>query len=215
MGGREFDDSLWTAFLDECEREGVQLIAHAGDLHEGMSNRPDQIYQLTDIGVSAQMARSRRLLAMTDLPMKIIDGNHDRWGIKSNGLFMVQEVARDLPHVEYLGPDMGEFTINGSRWMLWHGEDGSSYATSYRMQKIIESFTGGQKPQVLLAGHTHKQGYNFERNIHAVQGGALSYQSAWMRSTRKACHTGFHIIHARIRKGEIVRFAPVWYPFYK
>lgn len=216
IGEESFDDSLWISFLAECKREGVQMILHAGDVHEGMSNRPDQVYHLTDIGASAQMDHAAQLFGMTDIPIKVIDGNHDRWGIKSNGLFMVRDLAARMPeHVEFLGSDVGEVVINGTRWMLWHGEDGSSYATSYRIQKIIEAFTGGDKPQVLLCGHTHKQISMFDRNIHAVSGGALSYQSTWMRSTRKPCHTGFYIIHARIKDGHIIRFAPIWYPFYE
>jgi len=215
IGEESFHDDLWQAFIDECEAEGVNLILHAGDVHEGMSNRPDQVYHLEDIGSSAQMDHAERLFSLTDIPIKVIDGNHDRWGIKSSGLFMVADLARRLPHVEFLGSDYGELTINGTRWMLWHGEDGSSYATSYRIQKLIESFTGGDKPQALLCGHTHKQGYFFDRNIHAVSGGALSYQSTWMKSTKKASHTGFHIIRATIRDGQIVRFSPTWYPFYR
>jgi predicted phosphodiesterase len=214
IGGKEFGDSLWMSFLKECEREGVEMILHAGDVHEGMSNRPEQVYNLNDIGVSAQMEHARELFSATKIPIKVIDGNHDRWGIKSNGLFMVRDLCERVPNAEFIGCDIGEVVINGSRWMLWHGEDGSSYATSYRVQKLIESFTGGSKPHVLLCGHTHKQGYFFERNVHAVSGGALSYQSDWMRSTRKACHTGFHIISARIKDGQIVRFSPTFYPFY-
>jgi len=215
IGEVSFDESLWRSFLAECDREDVELILHAGDVHEGMSNRPDQVYHLTDLGVSAQMEHARALFAMTEIPIKVIDGNHDRWGVKSNGLFMVRDMVQPLNHVEYIGSDVGDLVINGTRWMLWHGEDGSSYATSYRIQKIIESFTGGDKPNVLLCGHTHKQGYFFERNVHAVSGGALSYQSAWMRATRKACHTGFHIINARIKDAQIVRFSATFYPFYK
>jgi len=215
IGEVSFNDSLWISFIEECEREKVQLIVHAGDVHEGMSNRPDQIYHLTDIGSSAQMDHAEKLFRMTDIPIKVIDGNHDRWGIKSNGLFMVRDLANRMPgHVEFLGSDSGYFFINGTRWMLWHGEDGSSYATSYRLQKLIEAFTGGDKPQVLLAGHTHKEISMLERNVHTVSGGALSYQSAWMKSTRKACHTGFHIIRATIRDNQIVRFTTTFYPFY-
>lgn len=214
IGGKEFDDSLWYSFIEECKLEGVDMILHAGDVHEGMSNRGDQVYGLEDIGVSAQMDHARRLFRSTDIPIKVIDGNHDRWGIKSNGLFMVRDLCRDLEHVEFVGCDYGEIIINGTKWMLWHGEDGSSYATSYRIQQLLVAFTGGQKPHVLLCGHTHKQGYFFERNVHAVSGGALSYQSKWMRSTRKACHTGFHIIRARIKDGQIARFSPTFYPFY-
>jgi len=215
IGEETFEDSLWLSFLAECKREGVQMILHAGDVHEGMSNRPDQVYHLQDVGASAQMAHAERLFKMTDLPIKVIDGNHDRWGVKSNGLFMVPDLCKRVPNMEFIGSDTGDVIINGSKWRLWHGEDGSSYSVSYRLQKIVESFTGGDKPSILLCGHTHKQCYIFERNIHVVSGGALSYQSSWMRSTRKPCHTGFHIIHARIKDGGIVRFAPIWYPFYE
>ena len=216
IGESSFSDALWEAFITECKSEGVDMILHSGDVHEGMSNRPDQVYHLTDLGVSAQMDHAEQLFRMTDIPIKVIDGNHDRWGIKSNGLFMVRDLAARMPdHVEFLGCDTGELVINGTKWMLWHGEDGSSYATSYRLQKLIEAFSGGDKPHVLLCGHTHKQGFFFDRNVQCVSGGALSYQSAWMKSTKKACHTGFWIIRARIRKGQIVRFSPTWYPIYK
>ena len=214
IGEESFRDDLWISFIEECRREGAQLILHAGDVHEGMSNRPDQVYHLSDIGFSAQMDHAERLFRMTDIPIKCIDGNHDRWGVKSSGLFSVRDLAKRLPHVEYVGSDCGDVEINGTIWRLWHGEDGSSYATSYRIQKLIESFTGGDKPNVLLCGHTHKQTSLFERNIFAVSGGALSYQSAWMRATRKPCHTGFHIIKARIKDKQIVRFDPIFYPFY-
>jgi predicted phosphodiesterase len=216
IGEVSFNDSLWISFIEECKRENVSLIVHAGDVHEGMSNRPDQIYHLEDIGSSAQMDHAERLFKMTDIPIKVIDGNHDRWGIKSNGLFMVRDLANRMPgNVEFLGSDSGYFYINGTRWMLWHGEDGSSYATSYRVQKLIEAFTGGDKPQVLLVGHTHKEISMFERNVHTVSGGALSYQSAWMKSKRMPCHTGFHIIRATIRDNQIVKFSTTFYPFYE
>jgi predicted phosphodiesterase len=205
----------WDSVLEECHRMDVEMILHGGDLIEGMSNRPDQVYGLTHIGFSAQMDLAEELLAMSELPIYIIDGNHDRWGIKSGGIFAVKDVAARLEHVTFLGHDEGDLEINGTIWRMWHGEDGSSYATSYRLQKVIESFTGGEKPNVLLAGHVHKQGYFFERNIHAVSGGALCKQSSWMRSKRLANHSGFHIIKAGIADGEIKWFEPRWYPFYK
>lgn len=214
IGSRFFDDSLWLSFLAECRAQKVQRILFTGDLIEGMSNRPDQIYSLSDIGFSAQMEHAERLLSMSEFPIDAIDGNHDRWGLKSGGVFAVRDIAKRIPGMTFLGHDCADVIINGSKWRLWHGEDGSSYATSYRIQKIIESFTGGDKPNVLLCGHTHKQAYIFDRNIHAVSGGALSTQSDWMRSKRLPNHTGFHIIRATIRDSEIVSFSPTFYPFY-
>jgi predicted phosphodiesterase len=215
IGEETFKDYLWDAFLQECKNEGVQMIMHTGDVLEGMSNRPDQIYHLTDVGFSAQLDHAERLFKMTDIPIKCIDGNHDRWGIKSSGLFAIRDLAQRCNHVEFVGSDCGDVIVNGTVWRLWHGEDGSSYASSYRLQKIIEAFTGGDKPFVLLAGHSHKYVKLFERNIWAVSGGALSYQSSWMRATRKACHTGFTIIHATIRDKQVVKFSDTFYPFYK
>jgi hypothetical protein len=98
---------------------------------------------------------------------------------------------------------------------LWHGEDGDSYALSYRLQKIIESLSGGEKPNIILAGHTHKSFYlpNY-RNVEAISGGAMCKQSRWMRSTRKANHSGFWRIDLWIGKRGITKCSPTWYPFY-
>lgn len=215
IGSIFFEDSLMESFYKECEKQKANLIFCSGDITEGMSNRPDQIYELTDIGFSAQIEHAQILLNKAPLPILAIDGNHDRWGIKSGGIFVVKEIAKKVPQMTFLNHDVGDTMINGTKWTLWHGEDTSSYATSYRIQKIIESMTGGDKPNVLLLGHTHKQAYIFERNVHAVSGGALSYQSSWMRAKRIPCHTGFHILKARINDGQIINFTVTWYPFYK
>ena len=215
VGSKFFSDHLWKSFIEECKIQNVSRILFGGDLIEGMSNRPDQIYSLNDVGFSAQMDHAERLLNMTDIPIYAIDGNHDRWGIKSGGVFAVRDVANRCEHVTFLGHDMADVEINGTKWRLWHGEDSSSYATSYRVQKIIEAFPVYSVPDVLLCGHTHKSVVLYERGVCAISGGALSYQSDWMRAKRLPNHTGFHIIRATIRDNQIVRFSPTWYPFYK
>lgn len=83
------------------------------------------------------------------------------------------------------------------------------------MQKVIESYTGGEKPNVLFLGHTHKALYIFERNIHAVSTGALQKQSSWMRSKKLASHTGFWIIEMIVNDGEVKKFKPAWHSFYE
>lgn len=90
----------------------------------------------------------------------------------------------------------------------------NSYATSYRIQKLVEAFTGGEKPHILLTGHVHKQGYFFERNVHSILTGAVTTQSKWMRSTRKANHTGYWIIEFTENKSGVSRFRPEFFPFY-
>jgi len=215
IGSIYFSPIDFEAMINECEREKVQFICHSGDVTEGLSHRPDHYYQCTHIGYEAQLQYAVKLFSLTDIPVYMIDGNHDRWFIKSAGAKIVKNICDKLKHCIFLGHDNGKVITNGVTIELFHGEDFSSYATSYRIQKLIEAMEGGSKPNVLLAGHTHKQGYFFERNIHALTGGALSYQSAWMKSKRMACHTGFWIIKMCVKEKEIKWLSPRWYPFYK
>ena len=215
FGSVYFNEDLLFSFYDECEKQGVDFICHTGDVSEGMSNRPDHIYQLTHLGYDQQKEYCINLLSQYEKPMYLIDGNHDRWFFKSNGALIVKDVCKELDHLTFLGNDEGYINLKDVIIQLWHGEDGSSYAVSYRLQKLIESFTGGEKPHVLLAGHTHKQMYMIERNVHVVSGGALSYQSKWMRSKKLSCVTGFHIIKMCVRDKEVQWFEPRFYPFYK
>jgi len=144
-----------------------------------------------------------------------ISGNHDEWYRDQVNANVVEELASQLPNMEFIGHDEGELEIAGVKIMLAHGNDATtSYATSYRVQKKVESLTSGQKPNILLMGHSHKHGYFFERNIHCFQTGCMQDQSAWMRSKRLAAHLGFWIVEMKHRDGEVVSLKCQWNPFY-
>lgn len=215
IGSKFFHKHYLDSYFEEADKQNVQYTFHSGDLTEGLSHRPDHIYSLTHIGYSRQKEYVIELFQNYKKPVIIIDGNHDRWYIKGSGALIVKEIADYFDNWSFLGHDFGIITVNGIKIQLFHGEDGSSYATSYRVQKIIESIKGGEKPAILLTGHTHKMLYIIERNIHAISGGALSWQSDWMRSKRMDCHTGFWIVKTIISENEVKSFAPIWYPFYK
>ncbi len=216
IGSIYFHQNLFESMLEECKKESVEFYCHAGDVTDGMSNRPDHIYSLTHIGYDSQKQYAIQLLSDIDKPLYLISGNHDMYFVKSNGANIVKDICSNISNALFLGNDLGRLEIKNTKIDLWHGEDGSSYATSYRLQKIVESLTGGSKPNTLLCGHTHKQGYFFERHIHTVSGGALSLQSDWMRSKRLANHSGFWIIKMTLdQKGQVSCFSPSWYPFYQ
>jgi predicted phosphodiesterase len=206
----EYLDSAFKTF----RKEGVDFVIHGGDVTEGMSVRPGQVYELTHVGYDEQKTYAIEQLSKWTGKMYLIDGNHDRWYLKANGALIVKDIARELPNAEFIGHDEGDIRI-GNIWIkMFHGEDSSSYATSYRIQKLVESYTGGEKPNALFVGHTHKQGYFFERNIHCVSGGAISTQSRWMRSKRLANHTGYHTVEMIVNDGGIVEFKVAFHPFY-
>lgn len=91
----------------------------------------------------------------------------------------------------------------------------NSYASSYRVQKIIESLQGGTKPNILICGHTHKSLYLFERNIHAISAGCMQFQTPFMRGKKLSAHTGYWIIEFEERSGEVLSFTQTFYPLYK
>lgn len=211
-----FKEDHYFKMLEECRAQGVEAFFHAGDIVEGMSGRPDQIYSLVHLGFSKQKEYAIKLLSELDKPFYAISGNHDRWYLRSNGADVVREICDALPNAHFLGHDNATIEIKKTKIDLFHGEDGASYANSYRGQKIVESYTGGHKPNILLTGHDHKSLYMFTRNIHVVGGGALSLRSAWQKSKKLANHAGFWIIEMYLNTGgDVVRFSPTWYPIYE
>lgn len=216
IGSVFFNRSRLEQAFDEFHKEDVDFITHSGDVTEGMSNRAGHVYELTHIGYDAQKAEAKDIFGQwTDTPIYAVDGNHDRWYLKSNGAIIVKDIDNALPNFHFLGHDEGDISLNGRASLrLWHGEDGNSYSLSYRLQKIIESLSGGEKPNILVAGHTHKSTYIFERNIHCISAGCIESQTRWMRSKRIAAHVGFWIVDAWVGKRGISKIRQTWYPYY-
>lgn len=204
------------AAFKHAEREGCEMITIVGDLFEGMSNREGHIYELSEIGYTAQLDLGKKVFAETKLPTYAISGNHDEWFIKSNGAYIVRDLCESLSNMTYLGQNYGTIYLNGAKYELTHGLDGGgAYAISYRVQKIIEAYEGGQKPQIIGTGHDHKSGYFFIRNVHAFLGGCMQNQTDWMRQTRKSAMKGYWIIAALIDNAEVKTIKMEFVPFYK
>ena len=199
----------------EFEDKDCDIVVQCGDLTEGMSNRPGHIYELSHLGYHEQKKVAIEYMSRCPKPLYMIDGNHDRWFIKSNGALIVPDICDAIEHATFLGHDEGNISLNDTATVrLWHGEDGSSYAVSYRIQKIVESLTGGQKPNVMLLGHVHKSMYLFDRHIHCYSAGAFQRQTSWMRGKRLASHTGFWIVDIYVNKTGVSKTTGTWYPFY-
>lgn len=203
---------------------GITTILHPGDVVEGMSNRPGHYQELRPegLGYTRQLEYATKVLSYWgegDEQMLAVSGNHDRWFLKSNGADILEALDKRLPWFHMLGHDTGDVIVKTGYGdlvvSLWHGEDGASYAHSYRVQKVIESLPGGKKPHVLLTGHVHKAGYWMDRNVHALLSGCLQSQSAWMRSKRLPAHTGYWIITIGFNESGVFSFSPEWFPFYE
>ncbi len=216
IGSKYFNEKRLFQAFEEFKKEGVEMITHSGDVSEGMSNRAGHIYELDQLGFAEQKKECIRLFGQwTDTDIYAIDGNHDRWFIKSNGAKIVEDIDMALDNFHFIGHDEGDISLKGIATMkLWHGEDGNSYALSYRLQKILESLSGGEKPDVLVAGHVHKYVKIFERNVYAISAGTLQRQTPWMRGKRLAAHVSFIIADYWVNKRGLAKMRETLYPFY-
>lgn len=211
------DDSEVDAVIDEMNRRGCEGIAFPGDITEGMSGRDGHIYELTHIGYREQRKAAIARISRFKGKVWAISGNHDLWYASKadHGALIVEDICEALPDAEYLGEHEGSIYFNGARVDLWHGEDGASYALSYRIQKIVENLEGGTKPNMIIAGHDHKAEYipNL-RNIQAIEAGCIQHQTPFMRRKKLAAFTGFWIVEMCVRDGQIIKVRPEWTTLY-
>lgn len=194
IGHSKFDEKLFMKAVTFFNNEKVEAVYHVGDMLEGMSGREGHIYELCKIGFSEQIKYAEHLFNEFKVPVFGITGNHDQWYLKKNnaGVDVGEELEKRVKDFTYLGLNEADITLNSKfKLKLFHANDGTAYATSYKLQKLMESFGGGEKPHLLFEGHYHKAMYMFNRNIHGFESGTIMGQSEFMRLKKIPAHKGF------------------------
>jgi UDP-2,3-diacylglucosamine pyrophosphatase LpxH len=219
IGQEKFDEALFESAGKVFRKNKIKRVYHAGDILEGMSGREGQVYELSHIGFQNQIEEAERLMKKYWHGFEVfgINGNHDLWYKKKNngGMDVGKELQLRVPNYTHLGDEEADIQLAPKVLMkLFHPSDGTAYAVSYKMQKAMEAFEGGHKPQILVEGHYHKALYMFNRNIHGIEGGTLCGQTSWMRGKKIPAHKGFWIVRLQLGKEGISKFNPTFYPAY-
>lgn len=218
IGSIDTEESFIYKAFDEFQKQKCSFVLHSGDVVEGMMNRPGHVYELSNVGFKSQRDKAIEIFKKNPIKTYMISGNHDdSFNTKLGaGVNIVEEICKDVPNTEYIGNGEGDISVNGIVIRLSHGIDGgASYAISYRQQKMVESWTGGAKPNVLITGHDHKSVYLFYRNCHVIGGGCIQKQTGYMRGKRLAAHTGFWVVTMCVGVGDVKWISPRFYPFYQ
>ena len=212
------------AFYDHCGREGIADILHVGDVLAGWRVYKGQEFELHPNARSWPEQRDM----FADLAPKVkgvtthfITGNHDASFKKLIGL--VADLERARPDWKFVGHDIGTVTFKAKgglayRVMLYHPGGGTAYALSYRMQKFIESLSGGQKPDMVASGHYHKAvTLPAYRNVFGIDAGCFESQTPFMASRALAAHVGGWIIEVVLsdRKKLTSRVRAEWIGFFE
>lgn len=197
VGHEKFREDGFELMKKTFKREGVDFIVNPGDHLEGMCSIPGHIYELKDIGFNEQVKHAAQLYSSLGVPIFGIDGNHDqRYAKKNNaGVIVGEELETRVKNYTHLGQDEGDIVLpTGHTIKLYHGGDGTAYADSYKIQKLIESFSGGEKPTVVFSGHYHKSLFLARRNVFGFESGTLCGQTRFMRGKKIQAHEGFGIV---------------------
>jgi hypothetical protein len=196
---------------DLCVGEDVEVVLNGGNWIDGEARfNKNEIHTK---GFDNQIA-----YAVDNYPYRkgietwfVSGDDHEGWynqreGINSGEYFQLKRENTgkfDMKHLGYVEADidLNEGKFEQDSWLrVMHAGGGSSYATSYSAQKIVESLQGGEKPSILMIGHYHKLLYAYVRNVHTIQMGTTQDQSIFMRKKKIEAHVGGGIIELRRAK---------------
>jgi len=192
------------AAYDRFKEEGITDVYHAGNIVDGECRFNK--YEILAHGVTDQA-----LYCLDHYPQRsgitthYISGScHEGWWMAREGMDFGRYLAfeaeargrKDLHYLGYMEADIKLVGPNGksSFMRVLHPGGGSSYALSYRPQKIIESLQGGEKPAVLIVGHFHKMAQFMLRNVWTVLAGTTQDQTPFMRKHSIEAHLGYAVV---------------------
>lgn len=213
-------------FRDYCEKAfdaGAKVMLCVGDLLDG-------VYRHSEWEQNAHGFEAQAAISIRDLPRRpgvrwiIVPGNHDQTFEDGSGIDVSRATEQafraagrtDVTFLPARGAYVRLVTPDHPRGLyvhIWHPSGrAAAYAKSYKLQKKIEGFAPGAKPDVCLMGHYHQSIYLPARGMHGLgcgcwQGG----DSSFGRSLVGAPDIGSWIVRCALTSGGTVRdFEPRW-----
>lgn len=203
------------AMYDIFKKEGVKEVYHAGDIDEGEEMRVGHKYECYIQGADDHVDEICRVYPKREgVKTYFITGNHDHSIIKRVGYNIGKAISNNRKDMEYLNADYARIYLTPNFDIeLRHPADGSSYAISYKPQKMVEAL-GKDTPKMMVVGHYHKKGAFSHRGVEMILAGTFEAQSGFMRNKSLEAHIGGWIIEIHVDdQGNLQEYIPRWFPF--
>ncbi len=217
IGSKYTQLTLLHRFYDLCEHEGITSVYHTGDITDGLKMRPGHEYELYEVSADEMLEDVVKNYPKRDgITTHFITGNHDASIYKHVGYDIGKAIELERKDLVYLGRDCSVVDLTPNCTLeLRHPWDGTAYALSYKIQKMIEAMESDSKPNILAVGHYHKAEYLFYRNVHAFQTGCFQSQTPFTRGKGISIHIGGWLVTITVDKaGHIQRIIPEFIPCY-
>jgi hypothetical protein len=213
-------EALYTIFEDE----GINTVFHGGNIVDGECRFNKHDLKVHGLEGQTQYCIQNYPQRKGIVTRYITADDHEGWWIQREGInygrYLEQSARQagreDLVYLSHVEHDVEFKNGRGSSVMrVFHPGGGTAYALSYSVQKIVESYSGGEKPDILLCGHFHKYDHCYPREVHCVQLGTTMDQSRWMRKKKLQAHVGGCIIEfMQGEAGELTRLKAEFIHFY-
>ena len=209
---------------DIFQQEGITEVYNAGNWIDGEARFNK--FEIINHGITPQIEYFLKNYPKREgITTHFIAGDdHEGWYVQRERInigeytqMLAEKQGRfDLKYLGYVEADIEFKARKGKAIMkIMHPGGGSAYALSYTPQKIVESFSGGEKPNILIIGHYHKADYFFYRNTHVLQAGCTQDQTVFMRKLKIQAALGGWIIEMQQSKdGTINRFKAEWLAYF-
>jgi predicted phosphodiesterase len=222
-GGSKYERlDLCEAAYDIFEENGVNHVFHTGNYLEGEAR-----FNKNDILVHGMTNQVKHFVdtypSRENITTHFVTGDdHEGWYYQQQGIDIgaytemeARKVGReDLHNLGYLEANVLIGDDAHTKLRIMHPGGGSSYAVSYKPQKIVEALDVNDRPDILLIGHYHKSMYLMHQGVHIYQTGTLKDQDLFMRKFQLAAHLGVWIIEfTQLPDGSVGRITSTWYPF--
>jgi len=219
LGSRYSQITYLHQMYDVFNEEGVDVVFHAGDISEGNGKHfPGQQFEMHINGADALRDFIVKVYPRLKSGGKtyVVAGYHDLDLWIKEGYDLLQHVEEKREDIVYLGQASCTVDMFGKKIEIMHPSGGTAYALSYRMQKIAESFSSENKPNILILGHYHKAEYvPILRNIFGFQAGCYQAQTPFAKRKNINFQYGGWIVEMGINDNGISRMQSEFIPFYK
>lgn len=192
-------------FFKVADAEEYTIKLCAGDVLDGWRMYKGQEFEQHKRGFDEQSKWFYRQAPRGDV--YYITGNHDSSYTKMSGLNVGEILSSNRPDWKCIGDSFATvILVTGSgkqfKIALMHPGGGTAYAISYKTQKIIEHWEGGNKPNLIALGHFHKaENLPMHRNVIGIQAGCFQSQTPFMASKYSSAQVGGWLVEVKLGKG--------------
>jgi len=194
-------------FYERCKDEKVDVVFHAGDWVAGKGVYKGQEYDSFLHSMKEQREYLTEKYPEVGIRTIGITGNHDESWTAIAGEQLIFLVTKQREDIQVVAEYQAFIDFSGIKICLYHPDSGQAYAISYKLQKLVESFTAENLPDVVIMGHFHQKEYVTIRNVECFQAACFEAQTPY--EVRKNLHPvigGWIVEVARI--GDKVEIAP-------